>query len=211
MVVGIARDSKYESISEPAKAFVYRPLAQRATALFEPTLLVKTSGDPRRAIPLVRAIVADLNPSLVLSNLNTLDDRLALAFLPNRAAAITSGLLGAIALGLGTVGTYSVMAFLVLQRRREIGIRIALGALPRTVVAMMTFQGMRWIVIGIGIGTVGAIGAVRVVGSVVLGVSASDPVPAMVVLVLLAGAGYLACFLPARRAGKADPIAALRE
>ena len=159
----------------------------------------------------MRGIVADLNPSLVLSNLNTLDDRLALAFLPNRAAAITSGLLGAIALGLGTVGTSSVMAFLVLQRRREIGIRIALGALPRTVVAMMTFQGMRWIAIGIGIGILGAIGATRLIGSVVLGVSARDPVPAIVVLVLLTSAGYLACFLPARRAGKADPIAVLRE
>jgi predicted permease len=211
VVVGIAGDSKYESIGEPAKAFVYRPLAQRATVLFEPTMLVKTSGDPRRAVPLVRAIVADLNPTLVLSNLNTLHDRLALAFLPNRAAAITSGLLGTIALGLGTVGTYSVMAFLVLQRRREIGIRIALGALPHSVVTMMTLQGMRWIAIGIAIGIVGATGAIRLVGGFVLGVSARDPVPTMVVLVLLTSAGYLACVLPARRAGKSDPLTVLRE
>lgn len=210
-VVGVAKDSKYESIDEPAKAFMYRPWAQRPAALFETTLLVKTSGDPRRAIPLVRAIVADLDPDVVLSNLNTLEDRLALAFLPNRAAAITSGLLGVIALGLGAIGTYSVMAFLVLQRRREIGIRIALGAMPRSVVGMMTRQGVRWIAIGLAIGIVAAGAAVRVIGGLVLGVSATDPVPAAVVLLLLGTAGYLACFVPARRAGNADPIAVLRE
>jgi predicted permease len=211
IVIGVARDSKYESISEEAKAFVYRPLAQRPTALFDATLLVKTTGDPRRAIPLVRTIVADLDPSLVLSNLNTLDDRLALALLPNRAAAITSGLLGVIALGLGTIGTYSVMAFLVLQRRREMGIRIALGARPQSVVAMMTRQGVRWIAIGLGIGIIMAIGAVRVIAGLVLGVSASDPVPTIAVLLLLGSAGTLACLVPARRAGKADPLAVLRE
>jgi predicted permease len=210
-VVGVAADSKYESISEEAKGFVYRPWAQAPTAPFEGTLLVKTSGDPRRAIPLMRDIVADLDPNLVLSNLNTLEDRLALAFLPNRAAAITSGLLGVIALGLGTIGTYSVMAFLVLQRRREIGIRIALGAMPQSVVAMMTRQGTRWIGIGLGIGLVAAMGAVRLIGGLVLGVSARDPVPAVVVLLLLGLAGYLACVVPARRAGNADPVAVLRE
>jgi predicted permease len=210
-VIGVARDSKYESISEEPKAFVYLPLAQRSTALLEATLLLKTSGDPRRAIPRVRTIVADLDPGLVLSNLNTLDDRLALAFLPNRAAAITSGLLGLIALALGTIGTYSVMAFLVLQRRREVGIRIALGARPQSVVGMMTRQGVRWIAMGLGIGIVMAMGAVRVIAGLVLGVSANDPVPAVVVLLLLGSAGYLACFVPARRAGKADPLAVLRE
>ena len=210
-VIGVARDSKYESISEEAKIFVYRPLAQRSMALFEATLLVRTAGDPRRAIPQVRTIVADLNPNLVLSNLNTLDDRLALAFLPNRAAAITSGLLGAVALGLGTIGTYSVMAFLVLQRRREMGIRIALGARPQSVVGMMTRQGVRWIATGLVIGIVMATGAVRVIAGLVLGVSVDDPVPAIVVLLLLGGTGYLACFVPARRAGKADPVAVLRE
>jgi predicted permease len=206
-VVGVARDSKYESINETGKPFVYRPWAQRTPTLFEATMLVKMNGDPRRAVPLVRTIVADLDPTLVLSNLNTLNDRLALAFLPNRAAAITSGLLGVIALALGTVGTYSVMAFLVLQRRREIGIRIALGALPRSVVSMMTRQGMRWIAIGMAIGLVGAVAAVRVIEGLVLGVSASDPVPAMVVLLVLGTAGYLACFVPARRAGKAEALA----
>jgi predicted permease len=210
-VIGVAGDSKYESIGEPAKAFLYRPVAHSPTALFEATLLIKTSGDPRRAIPLVRGIVAELDPTLALSNLNTLDDRLALAFLPNRAAAITAGLMGVIALGLGTLGTYSVMAFLVLQRRREVGIRIALGALPQSVVGTITRQGGRWIAIGLGLGLVVAMGAVRAIAGLVLGVSVSDPVPAGVVVLLLGSAGYLACYVPARRAGKADPVAVLRE
>jgi ABC-type antimicrobial peptide transport system permease subunit len=103
------------------------------------------------------------------------------------------------------------MAFLVLQRRREIGVRLALGATPQSVVGTMTRQGLRWIAIGLVIGLVVAMGAVRVIGGLVLGVSASDPIPALVVLLLLGSAGYLACFVPARRAGTADPVAILRE
>jgi len=103
------------------------------------------------------------------------------------------------------------MAFLVLQRRREVGIRIALGAMPQSVVGMMTRQGGRWVAIGLAIGIVTATGVVRVIAGLVLGVSASDPLPAFVVVLLLGSAGYLACFVPARRAGKADPVAILRE
>jgi ABC-type antimicrobial peptide transport system permease subunit len=209
-IVGIARDSKYDSLSDEGQPFVYKPFAQAATPLFEGTLFIKSS-DPSAAVSLVRSLVATLDPSLAVSNLNAFEQRLGLTLLPNRAVAVTSGFLGLIALGLGTIGTYSVMAFLVLQRRREIGIRIALGAMPRGVVAMITGQGIRWTVIGLAIGVAAAIGAMQLIEGLIVGVSGSDPVPVLLVVLLLGSVGALACFLPARQAGSADPIAVLRE
>jgi len=209
-VIGVARDSKYESVTEEPKAMVYAPMAQ-ARGLFDATLLLKASGDPRTAFPLVRTLVADLDPNLVVTNVNTFDDRLGLALLPNRAAAATSGILGVIALGLGAIGTYSVMAFLVVQRRREIGIRLALGALPHAVVGMITRQGLRSTAVGLAVGTGAGFGALRLLQSVVVGVTANDPAPVLVVPSLLAVISYLACVVPARRAGRENTLAVLRE
>lgn len=209
-IVGVARDSKYESITEEPKAMVYVPIAQ-ARGLFEATLLVKASGDSRTAAGLARSLIADLDPNLVVTNLNTLDDRLGLALLPNRAAAATSGILGLIALGLGAIGTYSVMAFLVAQRRREIGIRLALGALPRAVVGMITGQGLRSAAAGLAVGMGAGVGALRLLQGLVVGVSANDPVPLLIVPSLLAVISYLACVIPAGHAGKENILAVLRE
>ena len=114
---------------------------------------------------------------------------------------MTSGLLGAVALGLGTVGTYSVMAFLVLQRRREIGIRIALGAVPSQVVELIAAQGLRWTVAGLVIGAVAALGAFNLLRGLVVGVSPYDPLPFAAVVFLLGITGCTACIVPARRAG----------
>jgi predicted lysophospholipase L1 biosynthesis ABC-type transport system permease subunit len=210
-VIAVVRDSKYESLVEAPKAMVYRPLAQATTPGAEATLLLKTEGDRRTAFALARALVAALDPDLVISNLNTFDDRLNLAFLPNRAAAVTSGLLGLVALFLGAIGTYSVMALLVLQRRREIGIRIALGALPRAVVGLITRQGLRSTVIGLAIGTAAGLGALLLVRGLIAGVPANDPVAIVLVPVALAVVSYLACRIPARHAVSTDPLAVLRE
>jgi predicted permease len=210
-VVGVARDSKYASVTEEPRPFVYRPLGQGRSGFFEGTLLVKTNGDTRSAVPLIRSLVADLDPNLAVYNLNTLEDRLALSLLPNRAIAITSGLLGVVALLLGAVGTYSVIAFLVVQRRREIGVRLALGALPSTVVRMIAGQGARWIATGLAIGALGGFGVLRLLQGVLVGVSVQDPLPIVTVLLLLGATGGLASWVPARAAGKADPLAILRQ
>jgi predicted permease len=210
-IIAVANDSKYESLTEAPKAMVYRPLAQAAQPVFEAAILMKSSGDPRVAFSLARSLVASLDPNLVVTNLNTLDDRLGLTLLANRAAAITSGLLGIVALGLGAIGTYSVIAFLVLQRRREMGIRIALGASPGALVDMMTRQGLRSAAVGLAIGIAAGAGALRLVQGLIVGVRAADPVSFALVSLLLGTVAYLACVIPARQIGRGDPLAALRE
>jgi predicted permease len=210
-VVGVARDSKYQSLVEEPQALLYRPFGQVKSSGFEATLLTKVNGDPRRAVGLARSLVSDMDPNLVVFNLNTLEDRLGLALLPNRAAAVTSGVLGLVALALGSIGTYSVMAFLVLQRRREIGIRIALGALPSSMVGFIAGQGMRWVAIGLALGLVTAFGALRLLQGLLIGVSAWDPIPLGVVVLLLGATGFVACYVPALHARKRDPLAILRQ
>lgn len=210
-VVGVAKDSKYESVIESPKPFIYRPLGQGRSGFFEGTLLVKASGNASSVMPLIRSLVADLDPNLVVTNLNTLEDRLALGQLPNRAIATTAGVLGVLALVLGAVGTYSVIAFLVVQRRREIGVRLALGALPSTVVRMVASQGASWIATGLVIGVAGGYGVVRMLQARIIGISVQDPLPAVMVLLLLGATGSLASYVPAREAGRGDPLALLRE
>ena len=210
-IVGVAQDSKYESLSEGPKAHLYLPFEQSAAPRFDATLLLKTRDDPRQAVGPARALVADLDPTLVVSNLNTFEDRLGLSLLPNRVAAITSGVLGVLALLLGTIGTYSVMAFLAFQRRREIGIRIALGAVPSRVIGRFAGQGMRWISVGLGIGALVSVGALRILQGLVVGVSATDLVAVGTVLAVLAATGFAACYVPTSSACRRSPTEVLRE
>jgi ABC-type antimicrobial peptide transport system permease subunit len=116
-----------------------------------------------------------------------------------------------LALLLGTIGTYSVMAFLAFQRRREIGIRIALGALPARVIGRFAGQGMRWISVGLGIGAFASVGALRVLQSLVVGVSATDLVSVGTVLIVLAATGFAACYVPTSSVCRRSPTEVLRE
>jgi putative ABC transport system permease protein len=210
-IVGVARDSKYQALDEAPRPFLYRPFGQATRGRFQGTLLIKTRGEALLSAPVIRSRIADLDPDLAVFNLNALDSRLSLALLPNRTAASLSALLGAIALGLGTIGTYSIMAFLTLQRRREIGIRVALGALPSAVVGMIARQGLTSIGVGLAIGAAGGVGALRFLQRTMYGVSAGDPLPVLLVIALIGASGYLACAIPTRRAAKGDPLRVLRE
>jgi hypothetical protein len=210
-IVGVARDSKYQSFDEPPTPFIYRPFGQVTHARLQGTLLIKTAGDPIQRVATVKSIVAGLDPDLAVFNLNAFDSRLSMATLPNRTAASLSGLLGALALGLGTIGTYSIMAFLTLQRRREIGIRVALGAVPSAVVGLIARQGLRRVTAGLVIGAAVSVGALRLLQGRMYGVSAADPLPVLLVVALIGLSGYLACAIPTRRAVKSDPVAVLRE
>jgi hypothetical protein len=209
-IVGVAGDSKYQSLDEAPTPFLYRPFGQSTRAQFEGTLLLKTRAEPMLSAPAIRSRVGDLDPDVVVSNLNAFESRLGLALLPNRTAASLSALLGAIALGLGTIGTYSIMAFLTLQRRREIGIRVALGGLPSAVVGMIARQGLTSVAIGLAIGAAGGIGALLFLQRTLYGVSAADPIAVVLVPALIGLSGYLACTVPTRRAAKGDPVAVLR-
>jgi len=208
-VVGLGRDSKYESIQEVPKALLYRPLAQQPVATV--TFLIKTEGDPRAATSVVRARVAELDPNLPVYNLNTLEERIGLNLFPNRALALVSSILGLFALALGTMGIYGLMSYLVEQRRREIGVRLALGASSSRVVNLITRQGMTWTVTGVVLGLTLALVFIRFLQGRLYGLSATDPIAIGGVLALLIATAYAACALPAKRASRTAPLAVLRE
>jgi len=208
-IVGLVRDSKYVSLDEAPRPFIYHPVA--ATAIASPTFLMKSTGDTTALLAFVRARLAEIDPDLVAYNLMTLDERLTLGLIVNRAAATLSGGLGLLALALGSFGLYGTMSFLVALRRRELGVRLALGASRRSVMALVATQGMSWagagMLLGLGAAWIAALGLNRFLS----GVSASDPLAFAAAPLVLAAAAYLACHLPARRAARLDPLDALRE
>jgi ABC-type antimicrobial peptide transport system permease subunit len=208
-VVGVAADIKYESLMEQPKLFLYRPLAQHPVPTV--TLLVKTAGDSTAAVGWIRDDIAALDPQLIAYDMSALEDRIGLHTLPNRAVAAVGGVLGVFGLALSAVGIYGTIAFLARQRFREIGIRLALGAPPSGIVRLIAKQGMIWTAAGLGIGVVAAIALSSLLQRFLYGVSAFDPVAFIGVTAFLALAASLACIVPARRAGRADPISALRE
>lgn len=144
-------------------------------------------------------------------NLHALEERIGLGLLAHRALAWVSGVLGTLALLLGAIGTYGLVSFLVEERRREIGVRLALGATPSRVVSLSTRQGMRWTAAGVALGLPAAFALARLLQSLLRGVSAADPIPVAGAALLLFAVTYAACFVPARRASRGDVMATLRE
>jgi hypothetical protein len=175
------------------------------------TFLVKTTFGPQAAAALIRERVAEIEPNLVVYNLQTLEERVGLGLLANRALAWASGVLGLLGLALGAVGTYGIVSFLVEQRRREIGLRIALGATPSRVVGMTTRLGMLWTGTGIALGAAASLVVAKLLQAYLNGIDGIDTIPLTSAAFLLAATGYAACLVPARRAGRTDPMAALRD
>jgi len=208
-VVGIARDSKYATVGEDPKPFMYRPMAQDYTPAG--TVMVKTRGNAADALPLVRAAVADIDPNMALFSVMTLDSATSISLLPVKVAATVAGTLGVLALILGAIGLYGVMSYLVRQRTREIGIRMALGAERGTVVGLVTGHGMRWTGIGLVLGLAASFAVAKLIGGFLYGVGPADPTAFVGIALLLIGTAYVACYIPARRASRIDPLVALRE
>ena len=211
-VIGVAKDGKYFSVSEEPMPFVYRPLLQNYVggANNDGTLIVRTIGDPSVIIAAVRHEVQQLDANLPVFDVKTLTEHMRLSLFPFRIGAAIVGSLGLLALVLAAIGIYGVMAYLVSQRQREIGIRIALGATVRDVLRLILSQGLKPVFPGLVLGLAGALALSRLLVSLLFGVSATDPLTFILVALLLAGAALLACYIPARRATKVDPIVALR-
>jgi putative ABC transport system permease protein len=208
-VVGLARDSKYVTLGEDPKAFMYRPLDQEYVAIA--FLLVKSAGAPMDALPRLRSEVEALDANLPLFGVMTLDAATGISVLPVKITATLAGMLGLVALTLGAIGLYGVMTYLVRQRTREIGVRMALGARPASVVRLVVGHGMRWTAIGLAIGLAASFGVATLIAGFLYGVAPADPVALMTIVVLLGGTAYAACYLPARRASRIDPLEALRD
>jgi macrolide transport system ATP-binding/permease protein len=208
-VVGVVPDTVYRSATdrEPLPVY-YLPLSQNYEAAV--TLHVRTDGDPMALLPTVRRIVSEVDPRVALVRPQRLEDQFRRSLVEERTMARFVGGLGAIALLLVAVGLYGVMAYATRQRTTEIGVRIALGATPTSILSMVVRRGLWLVLIGGAFGIVGALVAVRFVRALLFGVEPTDPVTWMVVSTLLMLVGLLACALPARRAMRIDPAAALR-
>ena len=213
-IVGVVGDVRFESLEKPPGDAVYFPLTvgsrESPNVSRSQALVIKTAGDPRRLLEAVRSQVWALDGNLPIAGQRTMSAVVANAMSRTSFTLVMLGIAAAVALLLGTVGIYGVISYMVSQRTKEIGIRIALGAPPASVRRLVLRQGLTLIVLGVIIGLVGALALSGTVRSLLYGVSAIDPLTYVVVPVVLVAVALLATHLPARRASATDPLEALR-
>ncbi|MGZ4983486.1 MAG: ABC transporter permease [Chthoniobacterales bacterium] len=207
-IVGVVPPGKYNSLGEDPKPALYTPLYRDYSGSV--TLVARTRDDPRAVLSALRGVVQQLDPSISVYAMKTLKDHMGTSLFPARMAAIALGSFGVLALILAAVGIYGVMSHVVAGRTREIGLRMALGAQFSDVQKLILKQGMLLAVIGSLGGLLVAFGGARMMKSLLYGVSASDPITFTCVALLLLGIALLACWFPARRASRVEPMIALR-
>lgn len=206
-VIGVVQDGKYAGLNEDPKPFVSRPLWQSSVG---PTsVIVRTEDDPQRLIAAVRREVQEMDSHIPMSGA-TLVEKLSLPKLPARIAASILGSFGLLALALAAIGIYGVISYAVSTRTHEIGIRMALGAQKADVLKLVMANGMALTLTGVALGLAAALVLTRLMKSLLFGVSATDPMTFTVASLLLAVVALVACYLPARRATRVDPMDALR-
>ena len=206
-IVGVVADVHEYGLEAPPRPTVYVNLFQRPRAQI--TLAMLTDADTQQVTTTARQILADLNPELP-PRFRTFPQIYSASLGSRRFNLILIGFFGIVALLLATAGVFGVMAYSVSRRTREIGVRVALGAQSRDVLGMILGQGMRTILIGIAIGLAGSLVLTRAISSLLFGVTATDPLTFTAVIALLIATALLACYIPAKRATKVDPMVALR-
>ncbi|HST23040.1 MAG TPA: ABC transporter permease, partial [Blastocatellia bacterium] len=209
-IVGVVDDERINALDEEPAALTYRPFLQEPWNKLN--LVVRTKSDPESITSAVRSEVQAIDPDLALYSVATMKQLIIdtpQAFL-RRYPALLMGVFAAVALVLASVGIYGIISYSVSQRTSEIGIRMALGAQRRDIFKLIVGEGLMLILIGIGIGLAAAIGLTRFLSSLLFGVSATDPLTFIVISLILAGVALGACFVPARRATKVNPMVALR-
>jgi putative ABC transport system permease protein len=213
-VIGLTEDVPDRSLREVPEPLVMAPLAQMPAGNITwqaLTFVLRTAGgDPLRLAPAVRREVWAIDPNIVISEMATMDERVALTIRTERDSALLFGLFAVAALVMAAIGVYGVAAYAIAQRTKEIGIRIALGAARRDISRLVVSQTLVPTMIGVAIGVAGAAIAAKLVASMVYGLTPMDPATFAMAAVMLISVALIATWLPARRATRTDPLIALR-
>jgi putative ABC transport system permease protein len=207
-IIGVVRDVKARGLEAESEPAFYLSVRQFPTQ--EMAVLVRTQGEPLEMAAALRQAVWSLDRNQPIAQITAMEKVLSDGMAQPRFNTLLMGLFGALALGLAAVGIYGLLAYSVAQRTHEIGVRLALGAQRRDVLRLVVGQGMLLALLGIGLGVAGAFGLTRLMRSRLFGVSATDPLTFAGIALLLAGVALVACYLPARRATRVDPMVALR-
>jgi predicted permease len=209
-IIGIAKDGLYRNLYEDRQVFMYLPVYQQPQGAVTLLISAQSPRDFQAVVESARREIAQLDAAMPVVGVMMAEENLSIAYWGPRVAAGMATTFGVLALVLATMGLYSVMTYDVSQRTREIGIRMALGAQVRDVLRLVVSQGMRMALVGIVLGMLGAFAFTRVLASLLLGVGTTDFVTFIGVAALMITVALLACYVPARRAARVDPLVALR-
>jgi putative ABC transport system permease protein len=208
MVVGIVGNIKSDGFDQPAEPHLYVPTLQNPG--YAMAVYLRTGPKPESLANALREQIQAVDANLPVFGVQSLEQVVSSSLAQRRFAVLMIGLFGAVALVLAGIGIYGVMSYSVTQRTHEIGIRLALGAQARDVLKLVVGRGLTLAVIGVCVGLAGALALTRLISSLLYGVSATDPLTFATIAVLLTGVAALACYIPARRATRVDPLVALR-
>jgi predicted permease len=209
-IVGVAKDGLYRNLYEDRRPYMFLPVYQQSYAAVAVVISAQSAGALQTVAEGARREITKVDARMPVFGVMMAEENMTIAYWGPRLAAGTATTFGVLALVLATMGLYSVMTYTVSQRTREIGIRVALGAQVRDVLRLVVSQGMRMALIGIALGLAGALALTRVLESLLFGVGATDFVTFVGVPVLLVAVALLACYIPARRAARVNPLVALR-
>jgi predicted permease len=207
-VVGVVGRLRHDALDSDPRPELFMPLAQ--TAFGSMTFVVRTGGDAAALIPSLRSRIWEIDPTLPVYDASTVDALVAHSLAPRRFVTNLLSVLAGLAFVLATLGIYGIVTFSTAQRRREIGVRMAVGGKASDILALVLGEGARLIGLGVLLGLLGSLAATRVIAALLYGISPADPLTLAGTTALLALVALIACYLPARRATRIDPLAALR-
>jgi ABC-type antimicrobial peptide transport system permease subunit len=208
-IIGIARTANYSTLGEPPQRCIYVPLEQ---SYFDAMILyVRSKGDPQQILIPVQREMRAAGPLVVANDIRTGQKIVNDALFTARMGVGLLSAFGLLALGLASIGLYGIMAYSVSQRQREIGLRMALGAARENVLRLVLKQGMSVVLVGVALGLIVALVVGRLLSRMLYGVSSADPISIAGAAGVLVIVELLACYLPARRASRVDPLVAVRE
>ena len=208
-IVGVVKDGKYTGLREEPIRMMYVPHRELPGAS-QTTILVRTAGDPLAFAPTLRRKAADVDRQAIVHNIATAQDQIDRSLLRERLVSTVSGLFGILALVLAALGLYGVLSYGIARRTREFGIRIAIGAEGRSILRMVLREASWVLALGIACGLAATWGLGRILSNLLYGVQPGDLASTAIAVGVLAAAGTLAAWIPARRASRIDPLVALR-